>query len=99
MSTQEVIANNENLHKITLAEKEEIDQYVETVKRAVNNINKLINSMAASGETIDKIKGILQEDTKQINQDLKKLENLSEQLKAKADGYKKYLDMLRLAMK
>lgn len=97
MSASEIIAKNENLHKITLEEKEGIDDYISQVKAAINIISGQISSMMANGDTIDDIKEILKEDISQLNSDLRRLENLSQQLQSKADGYERYLNILRKA--
>lgn len=97
MSASEIIAKNENLHKITLEEKEGIDDYISQVKAAINIISGQINSMMANGDTIDDIKEILREDVSQLNNDLRRLENLSQQLQSKAEGYERYLNILRKA--
>lgn len=95
MSRADVIARNEELHKITAVAKEGIDEYIQNVHEAVGKIESEVQNMNASGDTIDQIKEILYNDLKQLNADIRKLETLSGQMQGKIEGYKRYLDYMK----
>lgn len=99
MSLNELYAKHDRIDKITEEEQKGIDEYIENVNDAIKTIEYVINTLPASGNLLDEIKNKLLEDIENLKYDIKKLSNLSNELKIKIEGYKRYLSILSKAIK